>query len=377
MTEVNRGSRHSTPLEMETGETGRHSIPETLQLHSSDHPGMILVSTMLTKSNYLTWSYVVKRALRAKMKLGFIDGTSAKPCVTDPHFEQWIRVDSMVMTWILNCISKEIVGSFMYAKSARTLWLDLEERYGECNGLLLYQLQREIASLMQGNKSVVEYFSRLRMIWDELDVLMPVSQCTCGCTCGAFKAAADQAVFTRLIQFLMGLSETFDHLRDQLLVMDPIPTVNKAYSMILRVEKQREVSMEGTEHVDNLAMQVRGGGRKEFTPRQQRNYTDKRGLHCSNCDRPGHTRDTCFKLHGTPEWYKELMEKRKRETGAVKAYVAQSDDKGCSRSKEHNQENLLQELIRLMKKEGIHARTPGDPLQISHTQLDNFAGPDD
>ncbi|KAL2232599.1 uncharacterized protein LOC105155500 [Sesamum indicum] len=174
MTEAIRGSRHSTPLEMDTGENGRHSIPKTLQLHGSEHLSMILVSTMLTKSNYLTWSYVVKRALRAKMKLGFIGGTSTKPCVTDPHFEQWIGVDSMVTTWILNCISKEIVGSFIYAKSARTLWLDLEERYGECNGPLLYQLQQEIVSLTQGNKSVVEYFSRLRMIWDELDVLMSV-----------------------------------------------------------------------------------------------------------------------------------------------------------------------------------------------------------
>ncbi|KAL0293766.1 UNVERIFIED_CONTAM: hypothetical protein Sangu_3231500 [Sesamum angustifolium] len=116
----------------------------------------------------------------------------------------------------------------MYAKSARTLWLDLEERYGECNGPLLYQLQREIASLAQGNMSVVEYFSRLRTVWDELDVMM----LTPHCTCGASKTTADQAVFTRLIQFLMGLSESFDHLRDQLLVMDPVPTTNKAYSMV-------------------------------------------------------------------------------------------------------------------------------------------------
>ncbi|KAL0357405.1 UNVERIFIED_CONTAM: hypothetical protein Scaly_1426200 [Sesamum calycinum] len=71
----------------------------------------------------------VKKALCAKMKLGFIDGTSTKPCVTDPFFEKWICVESMV-TWILNCISKEIVCSFMYAKSARTLWLDFEKSMG-------------------------------------------------------------------------------------------------------------------------------------------------------------------------------------------------------------------------------------------------------
>ncbi|KAL2235899.1 UNVERIFIED_CONTAM: Retrovirus-related Pol polyprotein from transposon RE2 [Sesamum indicum] len=331
MADTGRATRQSTPLGMDAGETGKQSIPEGLQLHGSDHPGMILVSTLLTKNNYLTWSYAVTRALRAKMKLGFIDDTYAKPSITDPHFEQWIRVDSM--------------------------------------------LQREIASLMQGNKSVVEYFSRLRMIWDELDVLMPVPQCTCGCTCGAFKTAADQATFTRLIQFLMGLSETFDHLRDQLLVMDPIPTVNKAYSMVLRVEKQREVSMEGAESGESMVMQVRRGGRRDYTPKygQQKAYADKRGMHCSNCDRSEHMRDTCFKLHDTPEWYKELIEKRKKEAGAAKAFNTHTEISN-SQHKAPSQEVLLQELIRLMKKDEDHGQIHDDPLRANYAQLDNFAG---
>ncbi|KAL0382963.1 UNVERIFIED_CONTAM: hypothetical protein Scaly_0583600 [Sesamum calycinum] len=113
--------------------------------------------------------------------------------------------------------------------------------------------------------SVVEYFLRLCTVWDELDVMMPTPQCTCGgCTCHASKTTADQAVFTRLIQFLMGLSESFDHLRDQLLVMDPVPTIIKAYSMVLRVENQREFHMEGSENMDTAALQVRAPGKKDY-----------------------------------------------------------------------------------------------------------------
>ncbi|KAK4410095.1 hypothetical protein Sango_0082500 [Sesamum angolense] len=82
---------------------------EALQLHEADHPGMVLVSAPLTRKNYLNWSYAIKHALRAKMKLGFIDGTLTKPDISDTSFEKWIRVDSMVTTWILNSISKEIV----------------------------------------------------------------------------------------------------------------------------------------------------------------------------------------------------------------------------------------------------------------------------
>ncbi|KAK4411898.1 hypothetical protein Sango_0262800 [Sesamum angolense] len=144
------------------------TILERLQLHGSDHPGMVLVSAPLTCNNYLNWSFGVKRALRAKMKLGFIDGTSIKPSANDPHFEQWIRVDSMVTTWILNFISKGIVEAFMYTKSSRNLWLDLEQRYGECNRPQLYQLQREICSLTQGNASLSLYFRNMKKLWDEI-----------------------------------------------------------------------------------------------------------------------------------------------------------------------------------------------------------------
>ncbi|KAJ0101643.1 hypothetical protein Patl1_06341 [Pistacia atlantica] len=35
------------------------------------------------------------------------------------------------------------------------------------------------------------------------------------------------------MQFLMGLNDSFDHVRNQILVMDPLPIINKAHSMIL------------------------------------------------------------------------------------------------------------------------------------------------
>ncbi|KAL2237966.1 UNVERIFIED_CONTAM: hypothetical protein Sindi_0988300 [Sesamum indicum] len=125
-----------------TAEMRGNPLSEKLQLNGSDHPGMVLVSAPLIGNNYLNWSFGITRALRAKMKLGFIDGTSIKPNIDNPFSEQWIRMDSMMTTWILNSISKNIVEHFTYTKSSTSLWLDLEQRYGECNGPQLYQLQR-------------------------------------------------------------------------------------------------------------------------------------------------------------------------------------------------------------------------------------------
>ncbi|KAL0331784.1 UNVERIFIED_CONTAM: hypothetical protein Sangu_1723900 [Sesamum angustifolium] len=90
----------------------------------------------------------------------------------------------------------EIVEVFMYTKSSRSLWLNLEERYGQCNGPQLYQLQREITVLSQGSLTVEAYFTKLRRLWDELEVLKPTPQYTCnGCTCGLSRAVADSALF--------------------------------------------------------------------------------------------------------------------------------------------------------------------------------------
>ena len=56
------------------------------------------------------------------------------------------------------------------------------------------------------------------------------------------------------MQFLMGLNESFDGIQSQILLLDPLPSVNKVYSMVLRIEKQREVSDLFTENLENTAL---------------------------------------------------------------------------------------------------------------------------
>jgi len=60
-------------------------------------------------------------------------------------YEQWIRCDSMVVSWLLNSIVPELSKAFLYTGSA--LWLELSERFGQNNGPLLYKVQKEILEL--------------------------------------------------------------------------------------------------------------------------------------------------------------------------------------------------------------------------------------
>ncbi|KAL0348055.1 UNVERIFIED_CONTAM: hypothetical protein Sangu_1033300 [Sesamum angustifolium] len=79
---------------MATANTSERREPEFLQLHGGDHPGMVLVSAPFDGTDFLAWKRSVVIALRAKMKLGFIDGRYVIPDRASDAYETWIRVDS-------------------------------------------------------------------------------------------------------------------------------------------------------------------------------------------------------------------------------------------------------------------------------------------
>lgn len=55
----------------------------------------------------------------------------------------------------------------------------------------------------------------------------------------------------------MGLNEIFDNVISQILVVDPLPSVNRAYSIVLRVEKQRNIETNISENLENSVMVVK------------------------------------------------------------------------------------------------------------------------
>ena len=54
------------------------------------------------------------------------------------------------------------------------------------------------------------------------------------------------------MKFLIGLNEAYTAVRGQILLMDPLPTVNKAHSLILQHERQRALS-KGSALVSDIA----------------------------------------------------------------------------------------------------------------------------
>ncbi|KAF7153877.1 hypothetical protein RHSIM_Rhsim01G0079100 [Rhododendron simsii] len=167
------GSRPPVPKEYE-------SPSHPLYLHPSDQPGVMLVSLPLTGDNYTTWSRAIVMALSAKNKVGLIDGSILKPAKTDSLFNQWIRCNNMVTSWLFNSLSKDPAASVIYSESAQAMWKDLKERFSQTNAPHLFQIEREIHDLTQDTMSVGTYFTKLKGMWDELNALSPTPSCSCG-----------------------------------------------------------------------------------------------------------------------------------------------------------------------------------------------------
>ncbi|GAV77634.1 UBN2_3 domain-containing protein [Cephalotus follicularis] len=112
---------------------------DTLYLHPSDTPGVNLVNEQLIgNENYGVWSRSMLIALRAKNKIGFIDDYCKKPVVGSPFLDQWERYNAIVLSWIMNTVSKELFSGIVYATNAQHVWKDLKERFDKVNGSRIF-----------------------------------------------------------------------------------------------------------------------------------------------------------------------------------------------------------------------------------------------
>ena len=251
-------------------------------LHHSDHPNLVLVSKKLNGDNYTSWARGMQLSLSAKNKLGFITGDIQEPSSSDDPdaHAAWRRCNDMILSWLLHSLEPDLQESVLFSTSVQAVWDDLRERFSQSNAPRIFQLNRELATISQGSSSISAYFTRLKALWDEL------ASYNDGCTCSC-NAKHDRQ---QLMQFLMGLNESFAAVRDQILLMNPLPTVRQACSSVSQAEKQRSLGV--LRSVDQpAAMAVRGPSRPSSA---------RPPLHCTYCNFDYHTRDTCHKLHGYP-----------------------------------------------------------------------------
>ncbi|KAL9227909.1 hypothetical protein vseg_003545 [Gypsophila vaccaria] len=185
-----------------------------LYLHPSDSPNMSLTTTKFNGENYDLRAAAVKNGLDAKNKLGFIEGKVGKPIGDEGEdnieLVAWRQCSAMIRGWLRSSIEDKLHASITFSGSVKEIWDELRERYAAGNAPRVHQLKGELNECKQGRESVVEYYTRLKIIWDELSNYSRVPQCTCGAAAELTKEREEEKVD----QFLMGLdSKLYGNLR--------------------------------------------------------------------------------------------------------------------------------------------------------------------
>lgn len=272
-------------------------------VHPSDGPNTVTVTPVLNGSNYHVWARSMRRALGSKNKFRFVDGSIDPPSIMDPTYTAWERCNLLIHLWIMNSVSETIAPSIVFIENAIDVWRDLKDRFSQGDLICISELQLEIHALKQGSKPVTEFFTELKSLWEELEAYRPVPSCACPvrCQCASMRNARVYHQQDYVIRFLTGLNDHFSVVKSQILLMDPLPSINRVFSMVIQHERQNIQIVSDDSFVNAVDRRFgqgrgRGGYNQNFDGRNSSKI-------CSFCGKTGHTVDVCYRKHGYPPNY--------------------------------------------------------------------------
>ncbi|KAK9733373.1 hypothetical protein RND81_04G063500 [Saponaria officinalis] len=351
---VNFGASYSNPYD------------DPLYLSNSDFHGVQLLSTIFNGCNYLSWSRRMTLALTSKNKQGFLDGTTAMPDKTSFKLQQWRRSDTMVRCWILNSMLDVLKEGFMTVKTAKQLWSEIRERYGQSNGPLLFSIKKGVKECCSREYVNCEYFNKLKKYWDDIEEIESYPDFSCGaltkCSCNLLKKIMEQALKEKVIMFLMGLNNSFDNVRSNILSMEPLPNINKTYSIVHQIESQKMINSVINVPHDASAFMVD----KKYTGNQWRKDLKRPKMDerwCDYCKKVGHVREKCFRLH--PE-LKARFDNFRAVNHRSSVHLAENKEVPAT---EHPLEMSTSPV-----NAGVHEKTPSvNPALMFHSNPDGMA----
>ncbi|XP_074299414.1 uncharacterized protein LOC141630507 [Silene latifolia] len=272
-------------------------------LGSHDVPGAKISNVILRRDNYDAWQRSMTFYLKSRRKFGFVDGTIKKP-TTEFNLENWVVVNCTIVQWIRNMIDPSLLDNLDYPDDASVLWSDIKGQYAVIDGTTIHGLKTQLNNCKQTKgMDVTSYFGKLKSLWDSIVKHEPPFACRCGkCECGITEKAIQRQDNEWLHQFFMGLDHTlYGNIRSSQFQLDPLPSLNRAYNLVLQEERLRAETQSNSSEVAIFATPPSGNTDWRLLRDKERN--DKLKLLCSHCETRGHDAAKCFfKTNRFPDW---------------------------------------------------------------------------
>ncbi|KAL5553898.1 hypothetical protein UlMin_041299 [Ulmus minor] len=214
----------------------------------------------------------------------------------------------MVMSWLINSMTTEVGESFLLYKTTKEIWEIARETYSSLeNTSKLFEIETRLHDLRQGELTVTQFFNILTQYWQQLD-MFEIHSWKCSNDFALYKKIGDQK---RTFKFLLGLNKELDEVRGRIMGIKPLPNIREAFSEVRREESRKKLMM-----TDNLSTSTVEGSTLYTHNSSQDNKSKKGRPWCKHCKKLGHTKETCWKIHGKPADWKPNRARNDWETRA-------------------------------------------------------------
>ncbi|GJX90221.1 ribonuclease H-like domain-containing protein [Tanacetum coccineum] len=291
-------------------------VSHPLHLHPHDSMALTVVSMKLKGTkNYQVWSCAMLLALEGKTKTRFIDGL-------------------------------------------------VEETYDKVDGSVTFSLHHKIHALSQNRSSITDYYHKLNALWKQFNALIELPRCTC-------HAADDfkkQIHLLKLMQFLIGLDDTYMQIRSYILSRETLPNVRNAYAIISSEESHRIATGSVSQASTSFS---RPSNNNKPNDNGNRRTAGSSTLVCENYGFNGHTIDICFKIIRYPaDFGKKKVGSNLKGKNISNNVVGSNSSNGFS-------DKQMATLISLIKEnyvngKGVHSNRAGTYMNSSTMFNKNF-----
>jgi hypothetical protein len=243
-------------------------------------------------------------------KLGYLTGQNARVEEGNSGYSKWCTEDAVVRGWLLKTMEPHLIGLFIDLSSAKKIWDSVTQTfYDGADESQFYELCCKATRTKQNGRPVNLYYAELNSVWQEIDKRQPIKM-----ICAAnLRTRQEEIQKDRIYDFLAGLDEVFDSIRSDLLRKKSVPSIEECFNTIRR-EAQRQVTMLGAKNTgegSSIAMISKSTTPSNLRTLRAIKEAEKDKLRCSHCNGSRHTRDTCFEIHGYPDWFLEKQKQSK------------------------------------------------------------------
>ncbi|CAN1120809.1 hypothetical protein LINPERHAP2_LOCUS421 [Linum perenne] len=281
-----------------------------------------LQSVKLNGKNYELWAFEFRLLIQGKSLLPYLDGTITKPSLTAEaisiessekasdkkaastvDLDTWETNNARVFGWIVRSVDPAIALTLRTFTCAADVWLHLKNTYYQINTSRVFEVEYEIARLMQGDMDINSLHLAAKTLWTEQDILSSSLL-----TSTASAEIRQERHRSRVLQFLMKLRPEFESVRSQLIQVN-ITDMETVLGDLSRAETRLKTQA----HIDGRSLN--GGfvfaaqsGRPSYnqtrpnfsgytptSPRPPSSFMSPTKLKCRHCGENGHVVGTCRK----------------------------------------------------------------------------------